>query len=515
MEKCIPRGGEIVYNVRRLKTEKGQDAMRLTKTPRNRRREKSSLQGRQKLTAALIAFALAFGASAATVEKVVTRQLWPWQNAIFVEFRLSGVTAPTDVQITLSTNGAPVNLPDNALDGELFALGADGLYQAKVTLPPGLIGSEVENLGVLLMPVAPQTSTNILYRIYDLDTGACEEVSAGSIASSQRGDWHWANAGAPHLVPGEATPAAFTNIVWTGFNADDKYKTSHLVMRYVPGKNAEVHILNYPSSHGVVPNNYWIAVYETTQSQWKRIHGSTPPFYTVGDTRPASNISYDSIRGAKGGEGEEDKYYWPNDPDPDSFLGKLRTKTGGVKFDLPWQALWEYACQVNSGWAICNDYTKKITYNTNVAAGTPNGKFVQDDADATAWTEDPNYPGTFKGNSTTYAVVGSYAPNMIGLYDMHGNVREFCVDWANGYVRQSDQSSLAGAANVDLSDYTMMRAWNTSSYPDGGAGTARFCAGSQFDTSLKGQTPNYTRQNATVPNATGHGAGFRVIILED
>ena len=511
MEKCIPRGGEIVYNVRRLKTEKGQDAMRLTKTPRNRRREKSSLQGRQKLTAALIAFALAFGASAATVEKVVTRQLWPWQNAIFVEFRLSGVTAPTDVQITLSTNGAPVNLPDNALDGELFALGADGLYQAKVTLPPGLIGSEVENLGVSLTPAAPQTSTNILYRIYDLDTGACEEVTAGSIASSQRGEWHWANKGATHLVPGVAAPAALTNIVWTGFNADDKYKTSHLVMRYVPGKNAEVHILNYPSSHGVVPNNYWIAVYETTQSQWTRIHGSTPSFYTAGATRPASDVSYDSIRGAKGGEGEEAKYYWPNDPDPDSFLGKLRTKTGGVKFDLPWQALWEYACQVNSGWSTCNDFTKQITYNNNVAAGTPNGKFVQDDG-ATAWTEDPNYPGTFKGNSTTYAVVGSYSPNMIGLYDMHGNVREFCVDWANGYVRQSDQTALNGAANVDLSDYTMMRAWNTA---NSGVGTARFCAGSQYDTSLKSQTPNYTRQNTTAPTATAHGAGFRVIILED
>ncbi len=489
--------------------------MELTKMLRIRGEGRLSLLMRQKLTTALIASAmLAFGASAATVEKTVTRQLWPWQNSIMVEFKLSGVTGPTDVQVTLTTNGAPVVLPSTAFDGELFALAADGLYQAKVTLPTGLIGREVENLGVSLTPVAPQTSTNILYRIYDLDTGACEEVSAGSIASSQRGDWHWANAGAPHLVPGEATPAAFTNIVWTGFNADDKYKTSHLVMRYVPGKNAEVHILNYPSSHGVVPNNYWIAVYETTQSQWKRIHGSTPPFYTVGDTRPASNISYDSIRGAKGGEGEEDKYYWPNDPDPDSFLGKLRTKTGGVKFDLPWQALWDYACQVNSGWATGNDYNKVTTYNNNAPIRTENGWLRQGNGQ-TSWPADPNFPGTYKGNSSTYAVVGSYPPNMIGLYDMHGNVKEFCVDWANGYVRQSDQTSLAGAANVDLSDYTMMRVWNTSSYPDGGAGTARFCAGSYYGTELGNQTPNYTRGGTTVPGALASAAGFRVIILED
>ena len=484
--------------------------MRLTKAPRNRRREKSSLQGRQKLTAALIAFALAFGASAATVEKVVTRQLWPWQNAIFVEFRLSGVTAPTDVQITLSTNGAPVNLPDNALDGELFALGADGLYQAKVTPPAGLIGHEVENLGVSVVPVASQTSTNILYRIYDLDTGACEEVTAGSIANGQRGDWHWASTNAACLVPGVAAPAALTNLVWTGFNADDKYKTSHLVMRYVPGKNAEVHILNYASSHGVVPNNFWIAVYETTQSQWTRIHGTTPSFKTPGATCPASNVAYDTVRGAKGEGEDEAKYYWPNDPDPDSFLGKLRTKTGGVKFDLPWQALWEYACQVNSGWATGNDFNKVTTFNTNEPIDTPNGHFV--DASSNAWETCENYPGTFKGNSSAYAAVGSYAPNMIGLYDMHGNVREFCVDWANGNVRQSEQTSRAGAANVDLSDYTMRRAWNTA---NSGVGTKRFCSGSDYTTSLKGQTPNYTRQNHMQPGETANAAGFRVIILED
>ena len=458
-----------------------------------------------------IAFALlAFGASAATVEKMVVRQLWPWQDAIMVEFKLSGVTGPTDVNITLSANGAPIDLPSTAFDGELFALERDGLYQAKVTPPAELIGREVEDLGVSVVPVASQTSTNILYRIYDLDTGACEEVTAGSIASGQRGDWHWANTNAARLVPGVAAPAALTNLVWTGFNADDKYKTSHLVMRYVPGKNAEVHILNYASSHGVVPNNYWIAVYETTQSQWTRIHGSTPSFYTAGDTRPASNVTYDSIRGAKGGEGEEAKYYWPNDPDPDSFLGKLRTKTSGVKFDLPWQALWEYADQVNSGWATGNDFNRVTTFNTNEPIDTPNGHFA--DASSNTWTTCENFPGTFKGNASTYAAVGSYAPNMIGIYDMHGNVSELCVDWSNGYVRQSDQTSLAGAANVDLSDYTMMRAWNTA---NSGVGTARLYIGSYYNTSLKGQTPNYTRSSANPSAGSSAAIGFRVVIVED
>ena len=467
-----------------------------------------------KLHLAMSAAMLACCASAATVEKAVVRQLWPWQEAIVVEFRLSGVTAPTDVQISLTKNGAPVALPSTAIDGEVFGLVADGLYQAKVTPPEGLLGAKVENLGVSVTPVAPQTSTNALYRIYNLVDGSCEDVSAGSIASGQRGAWHWANAEGPHLVAGAVAPDAMTNIVWTGFNSDDKYKTTHLVMRYVPGKNAKVNLLNRNDKKGTIAYNYWIAVYETTQSQWTRIHGTTPPFYTVGDTRPASNVTYDDIRGAKGGEGEEAKYYWPNDPDPDSFLGKLRTRTGGVKFDLPWQALWEYACQVNSGWATANDYKYVTTYNNNAPVRTENGWLRQSNGTST-WPADPNFPGTYKGNSTTYAVVGSYPPNMIGLYDMHGNVKEFCVDWANGYVTQTAQTSLAGAANVDLSDYTMMQAWDTAKYPDGGAGTARFCAGSNYSTVLGDQTPNYTRAKTTAPGTAETTAGFRVIILED
>jgi len=404
-------------------------------------------------------------------------------------------------------------LPATAFEGELFALDADGLYQAKITPPPGLLGKKVDNLGVAVTPVEPQTSTNVLYRIYNLDSGTCENVTAGSIVNSYRGSWYWANAGAQHLVPGEATPAALTNIVWTGFNSDDKYKTSHLVMRYIPGKNAPVRILNRATTGGIVPNNYWMAVYETTQSQWTRIHGTTPEFMTTGDTRPATNVSYDDIRGAKGGEGEEAKYYWPNDPDPNSFLGKLRTKTGGVKFDLPWQALWHYADQVNSGWASGMDFNRVTTYNNNVPIGTENGLFVQAD-NTTTWNSDTNYPGIYRGNSTTYGIVGSYSPNMIGLYDMHGNVKEFCVDWSNEYVLQSSQLSLAGAANVDLDDYTMMKAWDTSKSEDG-TGTKRLIIGSFYYSALKYQTPNYTRDSFAPDSSEGYYIGFRVIILED
>ena len=68
---------------------------------------------------------------------------------------------------------------------------------------------------------------------------------------------------------------------------------------------------------------------------------------------------------------------------------------------------------------------------------------------------------------------------------------------------------------MDLSDYTMMRAWNTATYPDGGKGTARLYIGSHYNTNLRGQTPNYTRSSANPSAGSSATIGFRVVIVED
>ena len=463
--------------------------------------------------------ALAVGAlslSAATVDRVMVRQMWPWNGTIRIEYKISGVTDPVDLKVSLAEKGTPIALPASAFAGDLYNVSADGVYAITVTPTADAMPNAIKDLTVSLAPVAASaTEANVIYRVYDLDTGACENVTVGEILSGSRGAWHWADPASACLAPGAANDAACTNLVWTGFNSDDVYKTSKLVMRYLPAKNALVHILNYSSSSGVVPDDFWVAVYETTQAQWTKIHGSTPSFRTAGALKPASDVKYDDIRGAKGPEGEEAKYYWPNNPDPNSFLGKLRAKTG-ASFDLPSQACWEYAGQVNSRWATCNNYPVKGTYNTNAPFDTENGALGYPDPDDPngrfSWPSDPNYPGTYKGNAITYADVGSYAPSVVGLYDFHGNVGEFCVDWSNGYVRQSDQTSLAGATNVDLDDPTMMKAWNKASYPNGGKGTKRMIIGSNWSQGLADQTPNYTRGNMD-PGATSPSTGFRVVIM--
>ena len=158
---------------------------------------------------------------------------------------------------------------------------------------------------------------------------------------------------------------------------------------------------------------YWMGVFEVTQKQWSLIMGSNPSEYK-GDTRPVEQVSYNDIRGKEKGAG------WPtggHEVDADSFLGKLRSMTG-LAFDLPTEAQWEYACRAGTTTALNSGK------NLTAEIGCPN------------MAEVGRYDGNLsdgKGGYGEHTKVGSYPPNAWGLYDMHGNVCEWCLDWNGGY----------------------------------------------------------------------------------
>ena len=455
----------------------------------------------------------AFGAAslhAAVVERVIVRQQWPWERAIKVEYRLSGVTEKTDVSVSLSVAGEPVSMADNALDGSLFAIPSDGIYSFTID-PKKTSLSQIAHTSELrvelaVAPSSPSVSMFPLYRIYDLESGECEEVTAGEIASGLRGAWRYADPGAAHLP----SSAAITNIIWTGFNSDDTYKTKKLVMRYLPGKTATVNLLNRKDRPGVIGNDYYAGVYEVTQRQWEMVAGSPAAGCEwVGDVKPVNMVTYDSIRGA------DATNFWSaavggNAPHPDSFLGKLRHLTGAA-FDLPTHAMNEYATQANSLWRFCSDGRKeseclKSGWNDNstFAATT-----------ITNMTADPNFPGTYYGNAGKNgpAEVGSFACNMVGLYDTLGNVREWCVDWQNGYVRQSDYVSCAGSANISAENPAHMKCYDPSK-TDNPSGLRRFCGGSTYNTKFStGMTPNYFYTESLDSSACDEKTGFRLVIV--
>ena len=206
----------------------------------------------------------------------------------------------------------------------------------------------------------------------------------------------------------------YTNDIPSG-GWTDEYKTSRLVLRRCPA--GEFYFGSDEMSTNLVrlTKDFYIGVFEISQGQYLRITGSSPSvgvYWECGPMHPVFDVSYDNIRGAELGA------EWPSSSrvDDSSFIGILRENTG-LLFDLPTEAQWEYACRAQT--PTCYSYS----YGYN-----PDGDYM--------WYED-NSEITIQATGYTYRKaymheVGTKKPNQWGLYDMHGNVGEWCLDWIDG-----------------------------------------------------------------------------------
>ena len=190
---------------------------------------------------------------------------------------------------------------------------------------------------------------------------------------------------------------------------NDLYKTTNLVMRLIgPGTftMGQNRFTSNPPHEVTLTQPFYCAVFETTQKQWELVTGGNPS-QSPGGTRPVEKVSYNAIRGKT--EGAK----WPatNSVDEASFLGVLRLKTGLAALDLPTEAQWEYACRAGS----TNLYNGVDTQDMDLL-----GRYADNQSDGRG------------GYSSKHTAVGSYLPNAWGLYDMHGNVWEWCLDWFHG-----------------------------------------------------------------------------------
>ena len=170
----------------------------------------------------------------------------------------------------------------------------------------------------------------------------------------------------------------------------DEYKTTKLVMKRIEAGTFQMQ----NSQNVTLTKPFYMGLFEVTQKQYQLVTGSNPSRFS-GDKLPVERVSYNAIRGSSNGAN------WPasNAVDSSSFLGKLRARTG-LDFDLPTEAQWEYACRAGT----------TTTYSYGNSA---NGNYM--------WYGD-------NSSSQTHEV-GTKLPNPWGLYDMHGNVLEWCLDW--------------------------------------------------------------------------------------
>ena len=140
--------------------------------------------------------------------------------------------------------------------------------------------------------------------------------------------------------------------------------------------------------HPVTLSSYLIGKHEVTQALWEEVMGSNSSENEQGGDYPVDNVSWFDCQ---------------------EFVKKLNARTG-MKFRLPTEAEWEYA-------ARGGDRSKGYKY-----AGS-------DNLDEVGWYYDNSDKHTHP--------VGLKKPNELGLYDMSGNVWEWCQDWYNDYTAEA------------------------------------------------------------------------------
>lgn len=171
-----------------------------------------------------------------------------------------------------------------------------------------------------------------------------------------------------------------------------------------------------PQHTVTLTKDFYMSKYEVTQREYLAVMGINPSYFTTTDStgkpigpdlnRPVERVSWN---------------------DATNYCGKLtlsekavgRLPAGWV-YRLPTEAEWEYACRAGT--------STPFHYGNNLRSGMANFYGLVEYVGGAGTVNNPT--GTYLDRTTA---VGSYAPNGFGLYDMHGNVWEWCLDWYGAY----------------------------------------------------------------------------------
>jgi len=177
-------------------------------------------------------------------------------------------------------------------------------------------------------------------------------------------------------------------------------KGGTFMMGATPEQGDECYTDEYPA-HEVMVSDFHIGKYEVTQAQWKAIMGNNPSYFK-GEELPVEKVSWDEVQ---------------------VFIRKLNALTG-KEYRLPTEAEWEFA-------ARGGNKSKGYKYSGSNNVGD------------VAWFEDNSGKQTHP--------VGTKSPNELDIYDMSGNVWEWCSDWYGKYssdVETNPQGPVSGSRRV-------------------------------------------------------------------
>ena len=414
---------------------------------------------------AIAALVIPFSVEAVKFEKVLVRQQWPWSAKVNVDYILSETEGKVwDVSVAFRSGGETLNVPASSLSGDRHSVSAG---KRRIVWDP--TATQYARCGVIAdleITLSAESVESKRYLVIDMSKGAVNgkpaeiwPVSYRSEIADADGDGKW----------------------------DREYKTTKMVFRRIePGTFTMGVPATEWGSYAKCPaaekqhqvtltKPFYMAVFPMTAHQFYQVRAwwgnSKYGKKEATGTRPANGwgVTYDSLRGSK-----TNGIDWPstmqrvfdnpevvnfsnsndNPANKMSFLAWFRRHVPGFVVDLPTEAQWEYCCRAGTSpdsfynGVNIDSSEYKLTVNLREPgiesiARTKSNSLKYNEASG-GWDE-PKDDGTQYGTCD----VGSYLPNNWGLYDMHGNVNELCLDWYNDAALpdETDPKGVASGSN--------------------------------------------------------------------
>ena len=393
---------------------------------------------KETMVAVLAAFAAAaFGLSAqgATINQVIVRQQWPWSTDVKVEYSLTGVDAshPVDIAVTAYNGDTPLDSSRlrSAIRGDLYGVTEEfGEFHID---PIAAFGSERIAMTKFKVKLAVSDSAanlnDVLYKILDLTSPyKVTDVTRKDLCNGKYGKCVTSFAD----IDPEFSTSLTDVLIWVDVT-NDVYKTDKMVFRRIPaaGQSYMFQTNNASVNGGAgvevsFTKDFYIGVFQLTQAQAVKFNNGYNPSWLTNELysakRPMQGLRVSKVEAGNIIDYLRYKSMWPDDASHDlrdqgCILERMQN-TYGIVFDLPTEAMWEYACRAG-------------TY-TDLYTGDPSHTGAPTDSHTMKIMRiNKPLPSDDERNcDLNYGPdeVGKYLPNAWGLYDMLGNVWEWCLD---------------------------------------------------------------------------------------
>ena len=355
----------------------------------------------KKMAMAMVGFAVAATSAtlpmvvvSATITDVIVRQQWPWSGKVNIDYVLSDPDDGVhDINVVLRNGESVITNQYGSLSGDLI-----GVKQGvrRIVWDPMCNGATYSDKVMASFSVTLSTSD-------DAATYMVVDLSGGATAAEY--------------------PVTFTNRPPEGGWNQIIYKTDKLVLRRIPAGSfmmgspedelgrVELRELQHMVT---LTNDFYIGIFEVTRAQYSNmVHTVTE--YSAGESGSAiaaNNLTVGILRGEETMSDANYKKYTEG-----SVLGLFNAKFSfdgeyaDYVFDLPTMSQWEYACRAGVTAAL-NDGNNITNVDKDVNVGN------------IAWYR--------HNTSLSIKTCGGKPANAYGLYDMHGNVSELCLDKSKG-----------------------------------------------------------------------------------